>query len=76
MRAKQLQQPSGRFEGETTTTIATLGDPTDVGFTNLAAPSINECGQVAFLVDGHRVFCVPTSGSKVVICTLVMERVL
>jgi hypothetical protein len=51
-----------RFDGETTTRIATLGDPTDVGLVNWAFPSINERGQVAFLVMGVGVFCPPTPG--------------
>jgi len=50
-----------RFDGKTTTTIATLGWPHDLGFL-LAAPSINESGKVAFLVRSVVDLCPVTPG--------------
>src|SRR5262245_29930222 len=40
-----------RDDGETTTTIATLGYPLDLGGIILAYPSINESGRVAFVAQ-------------------------
>ena len=50
-----------RFDGKTTTTIAKFGSPADI-FTVIAFPSINERGQVAFLVNPLQNFCPSTPG--------------
>jgi hypothetical protein len=50
-----------RFDGATTTTIATLGWPYDIGFL-LAFPSINEKNQVAFFVGSVLDLCAITPG--------------
>jgi hypothetical protein len=51
-----------RFDGETTTTIATFGDPADALLVHLTSPSINERGQVAFLVEDVVNLCPSTVG--------------
>ena len=50
-----------RDDGETTTIIAMLGSDNREG-ANLAYPSLNERGQVAFLVQGLGQFCPVTPG--------------
>lgn len=50
-----------RWDGGTITTIATLGLPTDL-FTVIAYPSINERGQVAFVVTSVGNLCPATPG--------------